>query len=53
VLQLYLRRVTKENVLKRSLVVGDTMQDIMGMFLLVSAQNPVHVFIDVFRSLNL
>jgi hypothetical protein len=36
-----------------NLIVGDTMQNIMGMFLLVSLQNPINIFVDIFRSLNL
>lgn len=51
-----LRRVTKVGVQCSnicSLVVGDTVQDIMGMLLLMSAQNPVHVLVDVFRCFNL
>lgn len=40
-------------VLKRGLVVGDTMQNVMGMLLLMCTQNLVHVFVDVLRGLNL
>lgn len=29
------------------------MQNVVGMLLLMSTQNPVHIFVDVFRSLNL
>jgi len=38
---------------QHGLVVGDTMQNVVGMLLLMSTQNPVHIFVDVFRSLDL
>jgi len=29
------------------------MQNVVGVFLLMSTQNPVHIFVDVFRNLDL
>jgi hypothetical protein len=29
------------------------MQNVVGMLLLMNTQNPIHIFVNVFRSLNL
>ena len=40
-------------VLLQGLVIGDTMQNVVGMLFLMNTQDRIHIFVNVFRGLNL